>query len=60
MTTRIHIVNFGPDKVEASVQSDTAKVPPVEIWPNQYNDFYVYDNHDILVEEVKPVAPEQK
>jgi hypothetical protein len=53
-------VNFGPDKVEASVQSDTAKVTPVEIWPNQYNDFYVYDNHDILVEEVKPVAPEQK
>ena len=56
MTTRIHVVNFGPDVVEASVP-DIAKSLPVQIWPSQYSDFYVYDNHDIVVKEVKPEVP---
>jgi hypothetical protein len=54
MTTRIHIVNFGPDVVEASVESTNVTSAPEKIYPSQYKDFYVYDNHDILVKEVKP------
>jgi len=58
MTTRIHVVNFGPDVVEATTDPNWGN-PPVKIYPSQYQDFYVYDNHDILVKEVKP-EPEKK
>lgn len=58
MTTKIHIVNFGPDKVEASIVSDATGISsPTVIWPSQYNDFYVYDNHDILVKEIPNSKP---
>jgi hypothetical protein len=53
MTTRIHIVNFGPDVVEVSYES--SNISPERIWPSQYKDFYVYDSHDIVVKELKPI-----
>jgi hypothetical protein len=57
MTTRIHIVNFGPDKVEASIESTNVTSAPEVIWPSQYKDFYVHDNHDVVVKEIKDSKP---
>lgn len=60
MTTRIHIVNFGPDVVEVEIPSVTLqqngqKNAAEKIYQHQYKDFYVYDQHDVLVREVKPL-----
>jgi hypothetical protein len=49
MTTRIHIVNFGPDVVEV----ETPQAVVQQIFQNSYKDFYVYDQHDVIVREVK-------
>jgi len=53
MTTRIHVVNFGPDPVEVNQSPVTGGLNPTKLYPNQYADFWVYDNHDVLVKEVK-------
>jgi hypothetical protein len=49
MTTRIHIVNFGPDLVVAETPTTT----PVKIWPHESQNFYVYDNEVVTVGELK-------
>jgi hypothetical protein len=53
MTTRIHVVNFGPDKVEVQVPGAV----PTTLHPLQYTDQYVYDGHDVTIIERKPDAP---
>lgn len=50
MTTRIHIVNFGPDVV--AVETPTT-APAKEIWPNSYADFFVYPGNEITITEKK-------
>jgi ligand-binding SRPBCC domain-containing protein len=55
MTTRIHIVNFGPDLVEVETPSAT----PVKIWPHDSANFYVYDKQTVTVKEVKTEIPNQ-
>jgi hypothetical protein len=61
MTTRIHIVNFGPDVVEVEIpsavlQQNGQQNAATKIYQNQYADFHVYDNHDVLVREIKPLV----
>lgn len=56
MTTSIHVFNNGPHAVE--IQNATTAT--VEILPNQGKDFYVYEGHDLIVNEfsieaVKPI-----
>jgi hypothetical protein len=51
MTTRVHIVNFGPDVVEADRPNSTL---PMKIYPQGSADFYVYDEQTVVVREVKP------
>ena len=58
MTTRIHIVNFGPDKVEVHIPQQINTLAET-IWPNQYKDFWVYDNHEVVVREVKEVKKDE-
>lgn len=50
MTTRIHVVNFGPDVVEVSAMD---KMLRQQLFTQQSADFYVYPGHEILVEELK-------
>ena len=58
MTTRIHIVNFGPDVVEVDTPTTA---PTKEIWPSQYADFYVYPGNEITItEKVKEETPSGK
>lgn len=54
MTTRIHIVNFGPDYVEAQPKTPigTATATPTKLGPQQSADFYVYDSQEVLVKEI--------
>jgi hypothetical protein len=48
MTTKVHVVNFGPDVVEAETTNVKQK-----LYPHQYADFYVYDGAEVTVREVK-------
>lgn len=50
MTTRIHIVNFGPDVVEIETQTSVGQ----KVYPQDSANFYVYDGQDVTVKEVKP------
>lgn len=47
MTTRVHIINFGPGVVEVN----TTIGPKKHLYPNQYLDEYVYDNQGITIKE---------
>ena len=49
MTTKIHIVNYGP----GAIQVDTPNTAREFIFAQQSNDYYVYDEHDVVVKEVK-------
>jgi hypothetical protein len=50
MTTRIHIVNFGPDVVKVDTPTTA---PTKEIWPGQYADFFVYPSNELTITEKK-------
>jgi hypothetical protein len=56
MTTRIHVVNFGPDKVEVNAPGSV----PTTLYPQQSTDQYVYDGHDITVVERKLTTSDEK
>ena len=49
MTTKVHVVNFGPDVVEVTPTQGY----PQRLYQHQYADFYVYDNQDITIKELK-------
>ena len=49
MTTRIHIVNLGPDRVVA----ESPNTAPVELYPSDSANFYVYDQQTVTVKEFK-------
>ena len=50
MTTKIHVVNFGPQTVEVEKSNDTI---PVVIYPQESQNFYVCDGQDVTIKEVK-------
>jgi hypothetical protein len=58
MTTRILVVNYGPDvvevqKVDPKVPADTQQpVAPTALHPQQAADFYVHDFQEIHIKEV--------
>ena len=57
MTTRIHIVNFGPDGVDvATVNPETNEVinATTTIYTQQSTDVYVHSGQAVKVSEVKP------
>lgn len=58
MTTKIHVVNFGPEPVE-SVPSLLYGRPSVRLYAQQSVDFYVFDGQDVTIREVRqtPEAP---
>ena len=58
MTTRIHIVNFGPKAVE--VEALTPIVFPKKLYAQESADFYVYDGQDVHVTEAKEETPSGK
>jgi hypothetical protein len=49
MTTKVHIVNYGPAVVKVHTQSIAEEL----IFPQQSNDYYVYDECDVIIKEVK-------
>jgi len=55
MTTRIHIVNFGPERVVAQTINPKTSEPnptaPVELGAQQSTDLYVYDSQSVIVQE---------
>jgi hypothetical protein len=53
MTTRIHVVNFGPQPVEVLVTPDDTVVHSV-IYPQQAEGYYVYEGQIVRVREQKP------
>ena len=50
MTTKVHVVNFGPDVVEVERTDNLFKT---KIYPQQSEDFTVWDGKDVVVREVK-------
>jgi len=59
MTTRVHIVNLGPDRVEIKrINPQTSEIlstsVPLEIYPGDSVNEYVYDSLSLIVNE-KPV-----
>lgn len=52
MTTRIHIVNFGPDVVEVNL-GPLYNHPPKQIYSQGSESFYVFDGQDVTVKEVR-------
>lgn len=59
MTTRIHIVNLGPDAVEVQKSnpntppSELLKQAPVILYPSDSYNEYVYDTQSVTVTERK-------
>lgn len=60
MTTRIHVVNFGPDYVELTPVDPTKSTeiliqtkPSTKLGPQQSADLYVYDSQSIVIQEKK-------
>lgn len=60
MTTRIHIVNFGPKTVEVSGTDSQAGSKPIKVFPLSTADFYVFDTKDIVVKEQKDQSEPKK
>ena len=56
MTTRVHIVNFGPQA--ASVELSPNK--PVILYAQGVIDLYVYGEQTITIEEIPEVLEEKK
>jgi hypothetical protein len=59
MTTKVHVVNLGPDKVVVSkVNPKTNEVilTPVELYPSDSANEYVYDTQSVVVRE-EPILP---
>ena len=55
MTTRIHVVNFGPDIVTADRPGQLSE----DIYPLSYKDYYVWDGQTVTITENKPSPPEK-
>lgn len=61
MTTRIHVVNFGPEAVDVKVfnpqtgEADPERQAP-SLFAQQSTDVYVHDTQAITVTEKKPGA----
>jgi hypothetical protein len=55
MTTRIHVVNFGPDIVTADRPGQLSE----DIYPLSYKDYYVWDGQTVTITEKKPSPPEK-
>lgn len=49
MTTKVHVVNFGPDVVEATTTTGLKQ----EIYQQQSKDFYVWDRQELFIREIK-------
>ena len=56
MTTRIHVVNFGPAIVTVDREGSLSE----DIYPLSYKDYYVWDGQVVVVKEKKAVPPEAK
>jgi hypothetical protein len=56
MTTRIHVVNLGPDKVIVTPTNSPESV----LYPGDSVNEYVYDVREVLVREQKIVSSEVK
>lgn len=59
MTTKIHVVNFGPDAVNVSAVDPETNVKidsgeNVRLYPQQSCEIYVHDSQAVRVVEVKP------
>ena len=50
MTTRVHIVNFGPDVVEVKASGNSFR-----IGQQASGDYHVYEGGDVIIKEVKEV-----
>lgn len=59
MTTKVHIINFGPDPVKVEAMNEEGfvriDVSPTILHAHQYFDPYVYPSHDIKITEIKKV-----
>lgn len=52
MTTRIHVVNYGPQPVTIDLQRpDGQDAEPATLQPLQAQDFYVYKGQVVVVRE---------
>jgi len=51
MTTRVHVVNFGPDPIIVSRPNQTVNEM---IWSQESKDYYVYEGAAVVIKEVKP------
>jgi len=54
MTTRVHVVNLGPDKIivqKINPQTSQLIPTPVEIYPGDSVNEYVYDSQSLIVRE---------
>ena len=58
MTTRVHIVNFGPQAV--SVKPEPNKAVGTILYAQQSTDVYVYGEQTVTVEEVSEEKPKQE
>ncbi len=56
MTTRIHVVNFGPDVIEVSTGA-LYNHPAAKVYPQDSANLYVFDGQEVNVRELKPEAP---
>lgn len=56
MTTRIHVVNLGPDKVIVTPTGSPESV----LYPGDSVNEYVYDTREVLVREQKIQSSEAK
>jgi hypothetical protein len=54
MTTRVHIVNLGPDPVDVTKQNPSEEIFPVAtLYPGESVNEYVHDTQDLTVKEKK-------
>jgi hypothetical protein len=56
MTTRIHVVNFGPDAVKVMTidpENGYCSGVPTDLYAQQSTDIYVHSGQDIRVSEKK-------
>ena len=58
MTTRVHIVNFGPQAV--TVRPEPNKAVGSILYAQQSTDVYVYGEQTVTVEEVSDSGPKQE
>jgi hypothetical protein len=54
VTTKVHVVNFGPDVVEVDNSQCNCVVAEItKIYPQQSADFTVWKGKDVIVREIQ-------